>query len=693
MSAQAHAPAPAAAARAGKGPTRSAGAWWAALRDEAGVAALLSLAAAAWLLVGLARAGWFGLWWLALPLMGAALALGLMAWWRSPLWDKGAALLLLAVAALLYLPPAQQVALSGDAGIYSNEAAWLARTGGVRGAFEPLAPLSPATRDLFYIDSSEQFDGRYTMRAYDGLVYGGYYVVEPGGEGETPIIRQSRLAQTSVWQAFLLKLAGMPANFWVGFGAGAIALWLLYATARRIAPPWLALWSALLLAVSLPQVYFFRSALSEPVGQVWTLAGLLCAVRWLQEAAPRRPWLLAAALIFWTTAWSARIDAALLAGPAILLLLEAARTRDGQSLRGAALLLPLLALLAVLGNNPPYVGATVEIFSAVQPIFLPGLAALLLATPVAMALLWRWGASLSAFYRRSDWVWHLLLFLPAAFVVLWSTLPNPWRTEGMTRAYQEIIWFSSASLTPLLYWMALAGMGLVLWRRAGAAQGFLLLCLWGLGAAYFLDYTSAPLYPISLRRLLADLLPLLVLLAGQALLLMPGRAAGAPWLRPLLQGGVAAAALLWMGVQMAPLYPQHEAQAEPAFVAELEATLPADAVVIFEPQDADSWIGWLAAPLYSFHNRAALVLESDSPDPALLAQALAELQAAGRPVIVASQQDPLPAALTPPGVQVEPFGSLTWQSTLIGQSRTPWPPSLWEFAHPLHLYRVTQAEP
>jgi len=524
--------------------------------ETPGVVALLSVAVTAWLLVAIARAGWFQGWWLSLPLLALAILLGGIAWWNTPRIDKAATIVILTVAALLYLPPAEQMALSGDAGIYGNEAAFLARTNSIQGPYTPLAPLSPETRDLFYIDGSEQFDGLYTMQSYDGLVYGGYYVVEPGNEQTAPTIRQSRMAQTSAWQALLLRLIGTPWNFFLGFIAGCISLWLLYATGRRIAPAWVALWSALVVAVSLPQVYLFRSALSEPIGQVWTMAGIYCAVLWLQKQGRQYRWYLPAALFFWITAWSARIDAALLAGPALLLILEAARQRDGNSLKLALAMLPPVALLAMVGNNPPYVGATVEIFSRVQPIFLPGLGALLIATPLLIFTFWRWGHPLTRFYQKQDWLWHLLLFLPAAFVVLWSTIPNPLRVEGVTRSFQEIIWYSSVSLTPLLYWLALAGIGLILRKKPGTAQGFLILTLLGLGAAYFLDYSSAPVYPVSLRRLVADVLPLLALAAGQVLALMPQMNAVVPTsIRTALQGILVAGTLIWLGMQTTPILP------------------------------------------------------------------------------------------------------------------------------------------
>ncbi len=137
-----------------------------------------------------------------------------------------------------------------------------------------------------------------------------------------------------------------------------------------------------------------------------------------------------------------------------------------------------------------------------------------------------------------------------------------------------------------------------------------------------------------------------------------------------------------------PLFNQHEARGELADVAALHAQLPAGGVFLFEPQDGDSWIGWLAAPLYSLYGDWALLLESDTPDPATLALAIDEFETAGRTVYVVSQSDPAPAALTPQGYSATPVLSTGWQSSLIGQTRAPYPPPWWEFDMPLHVYRM-----
>lgn len=658
-------------------------------RREPGVLAMAALAAAAWLLIALARTGSFGYWPLALPLLAVAAWLGGTAWLRSTRLDKGATVGLVILAALLYLPPAQTLALTGDAAIYAGNGAFIARTGGMSGPFAPLALLSTESRDLFYISSDEQFDGVIAATAYDGLLYGSYYMVDDGAAtGAPPMLRSARMPQVESWLALLYKTGSLRAPFFLSPLFAALALCMLYAVGRRLYSPWIALWVATLLGISYPQVYLSRAPLAEIVGQFWTLAALLLALRWLTE---KRPWQLAATLLLWTTVWSARIDSILLMGPAALLLMWAAVQQDGRSLRAALFSAPFVIGLGTLGNNPVYVGATAEL--SVQFIDLLGPAAVAAGAglPLLAGVAWLWGPRL----------WHdvwphvrrplsLLILVTAAFLVFWSTIPNPWRDPFITRHFQEIPWFSSAYVTPLFYWLALAGMGVLLLRGFDAPQGFLLLTTLGLGAAYFYTYTSANLYPISLRRLIGDVLPLLALMAGyafSALAVLPAP----PAVRRTLRIAVAAVALGWMGALMRPLLSQYEARDEVADVAALHAQLPPDGVFLFEPQDDDSWIGWLAAPLYSLYADWALLLESDTPAPETLATAIREFEAAGRAVYIVSQSSPAPAALTPPGYSATQVLSTTWSSALIGQTRAPYPPLYWEFALPLYVYRVEPA--
>lgn len=652
--------------------------------QEPGVLALAALAGASWLLIALARSGFFAFWSLSLPFLAVALWLGGVAWLRSTRFDKWATTALFVLAALLYLPPAQTLALTGDAAIYAGAGSYIARTGGMSGTFEPLVPLSTPSRDLFYISSDEQFDGVIAATAYAGLAYGSFYIVDDG----PPTLRTARMPQVESWLALLFKSGSLRAPFFLSPIFGALALCLLYAVARRLHRPWIALWVAALLGVSYPQVYLARAPLAEIVGQFWTLAALLLALRWLAE---KRPWQLAAALLLWTTAWSARIDSVLLIGPAALLLMWAAVQRDGHSLRAALLSAPVVIGLGILGSNPVYVGATAEL--AVQFIGLlgPTAAVVGIGLPLLLGAAWLWGPRLHAgAWPRVRRPVSLLILAIAAFVVLWSTIPNPWRDPAITRHFQEILWFSSAYVTPLLYWLALAGMGVLLLRGFDAPQGFLLLTTVGLGAAYFYTYTTSPDYPISLRRLVSDVLPLLTLMGGYAL-----SAPAAPSLRPAqvraLQVGIACIGLIWMSMVSFPLLSQHEARDEVADLESLHAQLPANGVYLFEPQDGDSWVGWLAAPLYSLYADWALLLESDTPAPDALAVAIQEFAAAGRDVYIVSQRSPAPAALTPPGYTATPVISTTWTSSLIGQTRAPYPPTYWEFALPLYVYRMEPA--
>ncbi len=423
---------------------------------ESAVLALALLAAAAWLLIALARSGQFGWWPLAVPLLALAVGLAAVVWWRSSRFDKGATAALFVLAALLYLPPAQTLALTGDAAIYAGDGAYIARTGGMVGPFEPLAPLSPTARDLFYISSEEQFDGPITATAYDGLLYGSLYVVEDAGvQGTAPTVRTARMPQVESWLALLYAAGGQQLPFFLNPLFAALALCTLYAVGRRLHARWIALWVAALVAISYPQIYLARAPLAEIVGQFWTLAALLLALRWLTE---RRPWLLAATLLLWTTAWSSRIDAILLIGPAALLLMWAGAQRDGRSLRAALITTPAIVLLGILGSNPVYVGATAEL--AVKFIVDLGPVAVAAAAglPLLVGAAWLWGPRfVRDLWPRLHMPASALIFAAAAFVVLWSTLPNPWRDASHTRLplSGDSLVLQPVSFAPLL----LAGAG------------------------------------------------------------------------------------------------------------------------------------------------------------------------------------------------------------------------------------------
>ena len=670
-----------------------------AMRWQAGGVAVYALFSVTWLLIGLAEGGWFGAWPLVLPFLLVAVAAALLAWWRQSALDRWTIAGLVVVGGLLYTPPAEHLPLFGDSAIYVNEAAYLVRTGGLSGVYEPLAALSPAVRDPFYVDSIEQHP-ETPLQAYAGFIYGGYYITDPTG----PTIQASRQPLSEVWLALWMKLVGVGGALYNTPLWGVAGLVVLYLVARHFVSQPLALWAALLLGVSYPQIHFSKAPYSEIPGQFWTLLGFYFALCWIER---RRPWQLATVLLCWATAWSGRIDALLLLSGVGVLGLMAATWREGASLRWAASVVPLCVALVWLSANGPYIWATYEIVLLFWPWFGSALLAMLLALPLVVALFWFAGRWLQRWLQWLAPALHLLLFAAALFVVGWSTIPNPWRVTEVTRRYQEILWFSSYYLTPLFFWLALAGIGWLFWRGYGAKALLLLAMALTLSLLFFMNYTSAPVYPVSLRRLVSDVLPLLTLLAAitiEAIVTppQPSPVWGGSHLRdksslPSLGRGrvglasvVGMVALGWMGWLGWPVYQQAESKGTLAFIQELHEALPPDGVFLFENQDDNSWIGWLAAPLYSLYGDWALRLENDEPDPAIMAQALSEFRSSGRTVYLVSQQNPPPPSLLPPGATATLVLERLWQSSLIGQTRAPYPPPYWEFAHPVYLFKVEE---
>ena len=647
---------------------------------QPGRSALCLLGILTWMLILLAWTDRFFLWPTARPILLLSLLAALIAWWNAPRRDQLVIAGILIAGLFLYMPPAEHVPLFGDAAIYPNTGALISRTGGLSTTYQPLAPLSAAPSQLFYVSALEQLDW-IKLYSYKGLVYGAYYLTDP----DHLVLESSRPPLVESWFAFLIALAGMRLALYATGIFAILSLILIYVVGSRAFHWQAAFWATLLLGLSYPQIYFGRAPYAEIFGQFFTWAGFYFALLWITE---KKPFWLILAFFFWVTTWAARLDAILLMGSAGLLLILATLERDRRSLGFLALSLPVLGILAFLGTNWPYVGATYEMYAGrwtwFTPLFLVLIFGLLFSVPV----FWIWRFPIMVVLRRVAPVIYLCLFVLMGFAILWATLPNPWREAGTYRDYQEIIWFSSLYLSPLFFWLAAAGIVWLLWRGVDRAQFLLCASLLLLSAVYFFRYTTAPVYPVALRRLLSDVLPLMALSCGAALTATwPGRQAGRTFGR-WIQTGLGAATLLWMLLLSWPIIRQHEAAGSLAFIEEFHRQLPGQSVFLFEPQDADSWVGWLAAPLYSLYGQPAVLLKSDTPDPNLLARAVAEYEQAGQAVYVVSQHSPLPAPLLPPGYQAIVAHQTHWQSSLIGQTRDPYPPPFWKFDHPIYVYRL-----
>ncbi|MEZ4617659.1 MAG: hypothetical protein R2867_19390, partial [Caldilineaceae bacterium] len=425
------------------------------------LSAILVLAVAHWVLIGLATLGRFGLWPIVLPVVAFAIVLGLLCYLRLRRVDRIVTVGLVLLGALLYSPPAEELFLSGDAAIYVNEAIFVARTGGLSTTHEALAAIPPESRTLFYLTSQEQY-AINSVHAYAGMVYRGYYMIDPA----TATIQISRMPLSTVWLALVYALAGLQTALYSTPLFAILGVLLLYAVGRRLFGWPVALCCALLLAVSFMQIHFGRTSYAEIYGQFWTLAGMFAALAWMER---RHPALLATAIGCWVTTWAGRVDALLLLPAIGLLLIYAGLDQDRRTLRLVALLTPLFALLIYLSTNRAYVGATFELLAMQRPWFYGALFALVALLPLGTGIAWLWGGPIQRLLQRVAPLLHVVLFLLTAFVILWATVPNPLRDPTITRKFQEIIWFSSAYITPLLYWLALIGIGRLLFGRAGGA--------------------------------------------------------------------------------------------------------------------------------------------------------------------------------------------------------------------------------
>ncbi len=639
--------------------------------------ALVALALTHWLLIGLATGGWFREgWWLAWFPLSMAVGLALLGWWRLPARERWSVVLVL-LAVFLFLPPDENIALHGDAPIYLNEAAWMARVGALQGLYEPLAHLSPEQSDPFWVADTEQAH-HLELRSYDGLLYGAWYLLDPA----TMRIQISRPPLWSTWLAFVFLWGGLRAMLLSTPLFAAFGVLMVYAVARQLVTRWAAVIGALLLAFSFPQIHFGRMPYAEIVGQFWMMAGCATALVWLRRRDGRWLWL---TLLAWVTTWAARLDALLLLPTVALMLFLAGFWRDRFTMRSAVPLLAGLAALAWLGTNRAYVGSTYELVAARWWWFSWGVLALVLGVVLALPLGWFWGNHL---VRRAQKVIPLLVWAGVGAwcgLVVWGTVPlvlPDWETPAL---WQEIIWFTGSYTSPIFFWLAALGMFAVACRGVQLPHGLLGFLLVSLSAVFLTQYTSAPVYPVSIRRLVSDVLPLMAVFGACAIhvvLTMPQRRWR--WLALVVAG----VALMWEGTLSLPRMMVTTGQQTPQTVVRLAQMLPADAVVWFETQDGDSWVGWLAAPLYAFEGRWALLLDSDTPDRERLRQAAETYTAMGRPLYLVVQKREVPLGLVPEGYGVEQVAHEVWASTMIGQQRAPYPFVVWQFAHPLYVYRL-----
>ncbi len=458
----------------------------------------------------LAQQGVFRAWTLLLAGLIAG-AGGLAFWWRmkpvaAPASRREAGFLALIVAAglLLYAWPAEHIPLLGDSAIYPNTAARLIRDRGLTYRYEPLAGLSPAQKQLFYLPADVQLPG-LPIQSYEGLLFGAYYVADP----DQNLIVSSRPPLVIAWMGLFGKLFGLRGMVYVTPLFGALSLVVVYFVGKRVFGRGAGALAASWLLISFPQLHFSRTPYAEAVGQFFILTMLYGLIVYLQT---RRAALLALGLAALTAAFAARLDA-ILTLPALLFFFLILVKRDDRQ----GLAIGLASLVAALGFtlgtlNRPYVGATAELLLAGQLRQLADPATGILMgfgglTSLALLLL--------VVRRMPGLPWPrvvrggLLVLLVAVVGYGWYIRPLApefaWvNGQRIATHNEEILAVAAQYVGAPLLWLAVAGAGWVLWRRRiFSEQTLIVVFLVTIAGVVFWKYTTARVYPVALRRLLA----------------------------------------------------------------------------------------------------------------------------------------------------------------------------------------------
>lgn len=465
-----------------------------------------SLAVAAPLLTALALAGWFR----APVIVFCLVACAAAAWVagrglpaartaRPAWWDLGG-LALVAGAFVLYARPAEYIINSRDPGVYALFAAKLARTG----ALLHHDTLVGAVSSFHTFADSEKYPGFYIL-------------------GRDLIVPQFFPAPFA-----FLGLGNLAGGTWGGLFVvsvmGALSVGVAYVLGRELFGRWAGAFGAALLATSYTQIWWSRHPSSEVMTQLFALAGLWMAVRFVRGAGP-------------TTG----VLAGVLLGGAMLLRV------DGFL---AAAAVPLLFGYDLVMGRPAlrwlYPGVPLALFAGASALYLNTVGGRYLyliyskhGLGTALAL-WPYLAVVAVlialgFYflrRRGDWFrgwletrakWiGLTGSLIVAGVALWAyfILPVPWETLPESSrefdAYKpqillRLTWF----VTPVVAVLALIGLVLASYRL-NASRVLLLGAVLSFGFLYTVIPNVAPDLPWATRRFVPTVFPGVCLLAGHA---------------------------------------------------------------------------------------------------------------------------------------------------------------------------------
>ena len=648
-------------------------------------------------------------------------------------WSRGhregiVAAVLFAGALYLYSLPAEYLPAFFDPGWYLNTGALVAETGALTFESQPFSTLPPDLRPLFFSSfSALRFDFPQLPESRSRGFFLTAFAVPDADDGA---IRPYHPPLLSIWLALFYTLGGVRAALHVPILFGALSVLAMFLAGRALFGRGPGLLAAVLLALSLPQVYFSRTSYAEILLQFFVLIGLYELTTFARGMGSIHAALAGLAL---GQALLTKIESVLIVIPlAVFWAAWLARRRGGfralavfgvpfAALAGHALLLAVTVNRFYVALNGYGVWSRLRIALARPLLWL----ALAVGVVVAASWLfshrrsWRgvsaghWLIQAPSPAVRRAMAWVILLL--AAYGYFVQPLVSSIMAGGLTASEPPSLVQLGRFLSPWGLWLGVVGLVLLLdrgfvWRHLFFAALVLTTCAIVV-AAPTISTGVSPLYTI--RRQVPVVIPVFVLLASYALLgdwrpatdflrrspriARNHSATDVASLRqryrlslvPFVQG-LAILVLVAGLVQIARPYLRYrEMRGTVAFVEHLADQFPPETLALFEAVSVDSHVGRFAAPLWAMHGIDTLVLSSRAV-PEEMDQALAHWASRYRAMYWVSTSPHPPVMVS--GYRFDLVGDELWESSAIAPDPR-YPPQIEYLEVPFYIYRIMPQSP
>jgi hypothetical protein len=640
--------------------------------------------------------------------------------WRPHLAPVLGAALVLLVAAAAFLPPFESVLWASDATVYLAFGSKLAETGSLRFDDPLLAELPVAARQALF---RNPVAGDVT----------GLLARFPGGflipEVSEPEVTAGFAPLFPVLLALAWGWLGRAAALHVAPLFGLLAVAAVGLVGRRLAGGPAGLLAALLLAVSLPQIWFARLSMAEVVAELFVFAGLLallvsCDAKKVVCATPKEdagdiaesPRLAAAGGALFGLAVLAKLELIVVLPAAVGGFAAVALVSESESLRRRVryfalpffllVLHGVIHLFALPSHYRPFLFWKLERLGAGRLLGVPAAESLAPAAqslvPAAQSLALVAGLAAGGVVALAVLSWWLLsggrskarAAGIAAALVLWAAVYAAASTNRLAETVPWLGWYLSWPVVAAFFAGAAAA-----WRRAGrpdraestgdpasedrAALSFVLVLVAVAGFASLYDPQEPASHIWSVRRLVPIVLP------GMLLVVAAGVAALAAWL-PARRRWVAvpiAVSLIVLVGRPALVIAGATPWAGAVKVADdLAGRLPAGSVLLVSSDLSGTH---LATTLGYGYDRDAILLQPGYADPTMLEDLVIEWLGAGRAVflLIGDGATHLPA----PRLALSPIAAPLLRLRMLEVTTARRPTRLLEERLQLHLFQVKSA--